>query len=397
MKKGFTLIELLAVILILGIIALIAIPTVNKILNEAREGAFRTSSDNIMKSMEQACQTSLIRGYNPVLSYIFTDGKSSSKLEVKGTMPDDGYVFLDNECSVTDYFLRDKNYTYSNGEDIRQDYMLKAPTEENTSILKTLYPSYYDNIVTVNFINNITVPEGAIEVKDPSVSGGGKIKSWLIEDSGKYNLYVGSGRKIYGNYISSFLFNDLTNMININLTNFDTTFVSTLNSIFMSCSSIKNIDVSNWNTSNVKDMKNVFRGCNSLLSIDVSNWDVRKVSDMFCLFYVCSELKELDLSNWKVDNVTSMAYIFSDCYKLKTLNISNWDINKLTGTEGMLNANFVLNKVIMNNSDYTSVNKIIANIESKTSEYIGTISITGVDNISKVDTTTANSKYWNII
>lgn len=63
----------------------------------------------------------------------------------------------------------------------------------------------------------------------------------------------------------------------------------------------------------------------------------------------------------------------------------------------MLNANFVLNKVIMNNSDYTSVNKIITNIESKTSEAIGTISITGVDNISKVDTTTANSKYWNII
>ena len=33
MKKGFTLIQLLAVILILGIIALIAIPTVNKIIN----------------------------------------------------------------------------------------------------------------------------------------------------------------------------------------------------------------------------------------------------------------------------------------------------------------------------------------------------------------------------
>ena len=44
-----------------------------------------------------------------------------------------------------------------------------------------------------------------------------------------------------------------------------------------------------------------------------------------------------------------------------------------------------------------TVNKIITNIESKTSEAIGTISITGVDNISKVDTTTANSKYWNII
>ena len=35
MKKGFTLIELLAVILILGIIALIAIPTVTNMIEEA--------------------------------------------------------------------------------------------------------------------------------------------------------------------------------------------------------------------------------------------------------------------------------------------------------------------------------------------------------------------------
>ena len=36
-KQGFTLIELLAVIFIIGIISVIAIPTINSLLKQARE------------------------------------------------------------------------------------------------------------------------------------------------------------------------------------------------------------------------------------------------------------------------------------------------------------------------------------------------------------------------
>ena len=98
MKKGFTLIELLAVILILGIIALIAIPTVNNILDEARRGAFKTTTQNVLKQAEETCMMEIIKGIEPTKSYTFTNGNIIPKLDIKGDLPDSGTILLDSEC-----------------------------------------------------------------------------------------------------------------------------------------------------------------------------------------------------------------------------------------------------------------------------------------------------------
>ena len=99
-KKGFTLIELLAVILILGIIALIAIPTVNNILKESRLGAFEASARNIIKAAEEKCLTEHMKG-NTVRQFIFTNGKVSPSLDVKGDLPKSGIINLNENCEAT--------------------------------------------------------------------------------------------------------------------------------------------------------------------------------------------------------------------------------------------------------------------------------------------------------
>ena len=74
-NKGFTLIELLAVILILGIIALIAIPTVNSILKESRTGAWKSTASQMTKAAENYFQLKQIKNQDYVVD--FKTGKAN--------------------------------------------------------------------------------------------------------------------------------------------------------------------------------------------------------------------------------------------------------------------------------------------------------------------------------
>lgn len=55
-EKGFTLIELLTVIVILGLISIIAVPTVTKILNDSKENTFKISMDSLLKTVKKDYQ-----------------------------------------------------------------------------------------------------------------------------------------------------------------------------------------------------------------------------------------------------------------------------------------------------------------------------------------------------
>lgn len=94
-KNGFTLIELLAVILILGIIALIAIPTVNNIIQQSRLGAWETTGNNMTDSAESYYQMCEIRdgkdsaGVACDLTGLaaMTEANLKTTLNIKGDIP----------------------------------------------------------------------------------------------------------------------------------------------------------------------------------------------------------------------------------------------------------------------------------------------------------------------
>ncbi|HPF83373.1 MAG TPA: prepilin-type N-terminal cleavage/methylation domain-containing protein [Bacilli bacterium] len=114
-KKGFTLVELLAVILILGIIALIAIPAIINIIDESQKGAFKASMENVVRTVESACEMEIINKTEHVGSYVFNNGVASPTLKYKGRVDITGTINVNKSCEVSFTNVTDGTYYATKG------------------------------------------------------------------------------------------------------------------------------------------------------------------------------------------------------------------------------------------------------------------------------------------
>ena len=115
-KRAFTLIELLAVILILGIIALIAGTTIYNMVEHSRKEAYKATVRGVLKSAEHYVTSYPLLNRGKI-SYpvVFTcDGKECSngtdKLEVEGKLPEGGQIIIESSSSIKASYLRSDRY-----------------------------------------------------------------------------------------------------------------------------------------------------------------------------------------------------------------------------------------------------------------------------------------------
>ena len=201
-----------------------------------------------------------------------------------------------------------------------------------------------------------------------------EIKLWL-DPTDKTAYYYTGPEKVYLNEDSSRMFyarysdSRIDNILDLDLSNFDTSKVTDMSDMFSYMSSLTNLNLSNFDTSKVEHMNDMFINMSNLTTLDLSNFDTSKVTDMVAMFSGMSNLTTLNLSSFDTSKVTCMDSMFSIVPNLTNLNLSNFDTSKVTGMSAMFSGMRNLTTLNLSNFDtsqVTRMNSMFSNMSNLT-------------------------------
>ncbi len=172
----------------------------------------------------------------------------------------------------------------------------------------------------------------------PNTGGGSFTPPWNSYRNKITEVTTENGAKASAD--ASYLFYNMTKVTTMDLSNLDTSAVTSMEGMFFYCSSLTSIDVSSFDTSNVKNFHVMFLNCTNLVSVNVDGLVTSSATNIEGVFNRCLKLTEVDLSTWDTSGVTNAQGVFFVCESLKTIYVGNgWDLSNVTSdTDYMFNS-----------------------------------------------------------
>ena len=117
------------------------------------------------------------------------------------------------------------------------------------------------------------------------------------------------------------MFHGCLSLTSINFKNINTSLVTTMEDMFSSCSSLISLDLSGFDTSLVTSMSNMFKSCSSLIAVDLSSFNTTSVEKFDSMFFKAESLIFLDLSNFNTSSLSNIIYFLTECKSLRYVNL----------------------------------------------------------------------------
>ena len=221
---------------------------------------------------------------------------------------------------------------------IKENNKINLKDNDNKNLIKTQKQKYKNEIllqIKNNYNNNFLSSDSELS-KDINESNIDLFINYVKYDFRKNFDYTGSifekGKLYYiklkfKNKINDCkkMFKNCENIVNIDLSSFDTKNVIDMSEMFSGCSGLENIDLSSFDTKNVTNMSNMFSGCSKLINVDLSSFDTRNVTNMSNMFSGCSKLINVDLSSFNIINAENLNEMFSCCKNMINIDLSSFD------------------------------------------------------------------------
>ena len=240
-------------------------------------------------------------------------GIISNNEYIKGTFlkyPLNELNIIKNSISNNDILNKNEtNKTFDSMNEIRIE--VKINKED---INKNIY--FLDNTVFSSYLNELNQLNTELYINDNKFE---YQKYFIPEKEGVFNIKLKINTFIKD---CSHMFYGCKNIINIDLSSFNSKNVTNMSFMFYDCINLEKINLSSFDTKNVTNMESMFDNCNNIQSIDLSSFDTENVINMMYMFVSCKKLEYIDLSSFSTTNIENADLMFHECLNLKKVKIN---------------------------------------------------------------------------